>query len=192
MKLSSILPLIRRFAPVDDCSSSPNLFTQWHSKTPVGGLPSRSSRSSRITVQQPYFVFKESACSSPSALNNRQRHTNSASSAKLSRPVICSLAGRRHISVADAFSSSASQRIPVTAIRADDEFAKAFYTPTAPRPRLGILRRLERRCSGRHFFHSRCANRNGTRTRSTSNRKPSRQAEKEECVTHEYLLRNPV
>src|SRR6478736_3558626 len=30
----------------------------------------------------------------------------------------------------DAF-SSASQRIPVTAIRADYEFAKAFYTPTA-------------------------------------------------------------
>ena len=28
MKLSSILPLIWRFAPVDDCSSSPNLFTQ--------------------------------------------------------------------------------------------------------------------------------------------------------------------
>ena len=37
MKLSSILPLIRRFAPVDDCSSSPNLFTHWHSKTPAGG-----------------------------------------------------------------------------------------------------------------------------------------------------------
>jgi len=96
MKLSSILPLIRRFAPVDDCSSSPNLFTQRHSKTPAGGLPFRAPRSSRITVQQTYFVFRESACSSPSALNNRQRHTNSALSAKLSRPVICSLAGRRH------------------------------------------------------------------------------------------------
>jgi hypothetical protein len=92
----------------------------------------------------------------------------------------------------DAFSSSASQRIPVTAIRADYEFAKAFYTPTPPRPRLGILRRLERRCSGRHFFHSRCADRNGTRTRSTSNRKASRQAEKEEFVAHGYLLGSPV
>src|SRR5262249_48033930 len=70
----------------------------------------------------------------------------------------------------------------------DYEFAKAFYTPAVPRPRLGILRRLERRCIGRHFFHSRCADRNGTCTRSTSNRKPSRQAEKEECVTHGYLL----
>src|SRR5262245_44704130 len=87
---------------------------------------------------------------------------------------------------------SASQRIPVTAIRADYEFAKAFYTPTSPRPRLGILRQLERRCSSRHFFHNRCADRNGTRTRSTSNRKPSRQAEKEECVAHEYLLGVPV
>ena len=94
--------------------------------------------------------------------------------------------------VAGAFSSSASQRIPVTAIRADYEFAKAFYTPTPPRPRLGILRRLERRCSGRRFLHSRCADRNGTRTRSISNRKPSRQAEKEECVAHGYLLGSPV
>ena len=94
----------------------------------------------------------------------------------------------RYAGQTDVFSSSASQRIPVTAIRADYEFAKAFYTPTAPRPRLGILRRLERRCGGRHFFHSRCADRNGTRTRSTSNRKPSRQAEKEECVTHGCLL----
>ena len=91
----------------------------------------------------------------------------------------------------DAFSSSASQRIPVTAIRADYEFAKAFYTPTPPRPRLGILRRLERRCSGRCFFHSRCADRNGTRTRSINNRKPRRQAEKEECVAHGYLLGVP-
>src|SRR6516165_10124347 len=30
-----------------------------------------------------------------------------------------------------------------------------------------------------------------TRTRSTSNRKPSRQAEKEECVPHGYLLGRP-
>jgi PAS domain S-box-containing protein len=51
-----------------------------------------------MTVQQTYFIFRESACSSPSAPNNRQRHTNPALSAKLSRPVICSLAGRRHIS----------------------------------------------------------------------------------------------
>ena len=80
----------------------------------------------------------------------------------------------------------------MTAIRADYEFAKAFYTPAVPRPRLGILRRLERRCGDRHFFHSRCADRNGTRTRSTSNRKPSRQAEKEECVAHGYLLGSPV
>ena len=91
---------------------------------------------------------------------------------------------------ADAFSSSASQRIPATAVRADYEFAKAFYTPTPPRPRLGILRRLERRCSGR--LHSRCADRNGTRTRSISNCKPSHQAEKEECVAHGYLLGSPV
>ena len=98
MKLSSILPLIWRFVPVDDCSSSPNLFTHWHSKTPAGGLRFRSSRSSRMTVQQTYFISRESACSSPSAPNNRQRCTNPALSAKLSRPVICSLAGRRHIS----------------------------------------------------------------------------------------------
>ena len=49
-------------------------------------------------MQQTYFISRESACSSPSAPNNRQRHTNPALSAKLSRPVICSLAGRRHIS----------------------------------------------------------------------------------------------
>ena len=98
MKLSSILPLIRRFAPLDDCSSSPNLFAQWHSKTPAGELRFRSSRSSRMTVQQTYFIFRKSACSSPSAPNNRERHTSPALSAKLSRPVICSLAGRRHIS----------------------------------------------------------------------------------------------
>jgi PAS domain-containing protein len=51
-----------------------------------------------MTVQQTYFIFRESACSSPSAPNNRQRHTNPALSAKLSRPVICSLAGRLHMS----------------------------------------------------------------------------------------------
>jgi hypothetical protein len=107
MKLSSILPLIRRFAPVDDCSPSPNLFTQRHSKTLAGGLRFRSPKSSRVTVQQTYFVFRESACSSPSAPNNRQRHTNPALSAKLSRPVICSLARRRHVS-GRAVSSDAS------------------------------------------------------------------------------------
>ena len=48
-------------------------------------------------MQQTYFISRESACSSPSAPNNRQRHTNPALP-KLSRPVICSLAGRRHIS----------------------------------------------------------------------------------------------
>ena len=96
MKLSSILPLIRRFAPLDDCSSSPNLFTQWHSKTPAGGLRFRSSK---MTGQQPYFIFRESACSSPSAPNNKERrHTEPALSAKLSRPVICSLEGRQHVS----------------------------------------------------------------------------------------------
>src|SRR5262249_10110338 len=63
---------------------------------------------------------------------------------------------------------------------------------TVPRPGLGILRRLERRCGGRHFFHSRCTDRNGTRIRSTSNRKPRRQAEKQECVAHGYLLGSPV
>ena len=96
MKLSSILPLIRRFAPLDDCSSSPNLFTQWHSKTPAGGLRFRSSK---MTGQQPYFIFRESACSSPSAPNNKERrHTEPALSAKLSRPAICSLEGRQHVS----------------------------------------------------------------------------------------------
>src|SRR6476660_4121501 len=96
MKLGSILPLIRRFAPVDDCSSSPTLLMKRHSKTPSGALRFRSSK---MTRQQPYFIFRESACSSPSAPNNKERrHTEPALSAKLSRPVICSLAGRRHIS----------------------------------------------------------------------------------------------
>lgn len=77
----------------------------------------------------------------------------------------------------------------MTTVRADHEFAIAFHMPTPPPPPPSRppSRRLERRCSGRHFFHSRCADRNGTRTRSTTNRKPSRQAEKEECVAHEYL-----
>ena len=96
MKLGSILPLIRRFASVDDCSSSPTLLMKRHSKTPSGGLRFRSSR---VTGQQPYFIFRESACSSPSAPNNRERrHTEPALSAKLSRPVICSLEGRQHVS----------------------------------------------------------------------------------------------
>jgi hypothetical protein len=82
------------------------------------------------------------------------------------------------------FSSSLSQRIPVTAIRANYEFAKAFDTPPVPRPRLGILRGLEWRCSGCHFFHSRCADRSRTRTRSTSDRKSTCQAEQEKCVAH--------
>jgi hypothetical protein len=80
----------------------------------------------------------------------------------------------------------------MAAIRADYEFVKAFYTPTAPRPGLGILRRLARRCSGRHFFHSRCVDRNGTRTRSTSNRKLGRQAEKEEYVRMDTSSGVPV
>ena len=95
MKLGSILPLIRRFAPVDDCSSSPTLLMKRHSKTPSGALQFRSSK---MTRQQPYFIFRESACSSPSAPNNRQRHTEPALSAKLSRPAICSLEGRQHVS----------------------------------------------------------------------------------------------
>jgi PAS domain S-box-containing protein len=94
MKLGSILPLIRWFAPVDDCSSSPTLLMKRHSKTPSGGLRFRSSR---MTGQQP--IFRESACSSPSAPKNRERrHTEPALSAKLSRPVICSLEGRQHVS----------------------------------------------------------------------------------------------
>ena len=86
------------------------------------------------------------------------------------------------------------QFIGVTADTSDSDKGRLriresiLCAPTAPRPRLGILRRLERRCGGRHSFHNRCADRNGTCTRSTSNRKPSRQAEKEECVTRGYLL----
>ena len=96
MKLGSILPLIRRFAPVDDCSSSPTLLMKRHPKAPSGALRFRSSR---MTGQKPYFIFRESACSSPSAPNNRgRRHTEPALSAKLSRPVICSVEGRQHVS----------------------------------------------------------------------------------------------
>ena len=52
-----------------------------------------------MTGQQPYFIFRESACSSPSAPNNKERrHTEPALSAKLSRPAICSLEGRQHVS----------------------------------------------------------------------------------------------
>ena len=80
----------------------------------------------------------------------------------------------------------------MTAIRADYEFAIAFRVPPPPRPPVPPPpRRLERRCGGRHFFHDRRVDRNGARTRSTSNRKPSRQAEKEECVSHECLPGSP-
>src|SRR6516164_7463516 len=90
------------------------------------------------------------------------------------------------------FSSSASQWKPVTAIRANYEFAIAFRVPPPPPPPVPPPpRRLERRCGGRHFFHDRRVDRNGTRTRSTSNRKPSRQTEKEECVAHECLPGSP-
>ena len=90
------------------------------------------------------------------------------------------------------FSSAASQRKPVTTVRADYEFAIAFRVPPPPAPPPPpVPRRLKRRCGGRHFFHGRRVDRNGTPTRSTSNRKPSRQAEKEECVAHEYLPGSP-
>jgi hypothetical protein len=90
------------------------------------------------------------------------------------------------------FSSSASQWKPVTAIRANYEFAIAFRVPPPPPPPVPPPpRRLERRCAGRHFFHDRRVDRNGARTRSTSDRKPSRQAEKEECVAHECLPGSP-
>ena len=96
MKLGSMLPLIRRFATVDDCSSSPTLLMKRHSKTPSGAVRFRSSK---MTGQQPYFIFRESACPSPSAPNNKERrHTEPALSAKLSRPAICSLEGRQHVS----------------------------------------------------------------------------------------------
>src|SRR6516164_5392101 len=90
------------------------------------------------------------------------------------------------------FSSSASQWKPVTAIRANYEFAIAFRVPPPPPPPVpSPPRRLERRCGGRHFFHDRRVDRNGARTRSTSNRKPGRQAEKEERVAHECLPGGP-
>jgi PAS domain S-box-containing protein len=67
-----------------------------HSKTPPGPLQFRSSK---MTGQQPYFIFRESVCSSPSAPNNKERrHTEPALSAKLSRPAICSLERRQHVS----------------------------------------------------------------------------------------------
>ena len=78
------------------CSSSRTLLMKRHSKMPSGGLRFRSSR---MTGQQPYFIFRESACSSPSAPNSRERrHTEPTLSAKLSRPVICPLEGRQHVS----------------------------------------------------------------------------------------------
>src|SRR5215468_5822146 len=86
------------------------------------------------------------------------------------------------------FSSSASQWKSVTAIRANYEFAIAFRVPPPPPPPVPPPpRRLERRCGARHFFHDCRVDRNGARTRITSNRKPSRQAEKEERVAHECL-----
>ena len=81
-----------------------------------------------------------------------------------------------------------SQWKPVTTVRADCEFAIALRVPPPPvpvPPPSPPPRGLKRRCGGRHFFHGRRVDRSGTRTRSTSNRKPSRQAEKEECVAHE-------
>ncbi len=88
----------------------------------------------------------------------------------------------------ELFSSSVSERKPVTTVRADYEFAIAFRVPPPPpSPVPPPPRRLEGRCGGRHFFHGCRADRSGARARSTSNRKPSRQAEKEECVAHEYL-----
>jgi hypothetical protein len=88
----------------------------------------------------------------------------------------------------ELFSSAVSQRKPVTTVRADCEFAIAFRVPPPPPP---PPRRLERRCGGRHFFQGRRIDRSGTRIRSTSNRKPSRQAEKEEYGAHEYLPGSP-
>jgi hypothetical protein len=81
-----------------------------------------------------------------------------------------------------------SQWKPVTTVRADCEFAIALRVPPPPvpvPPPSPPPRGLKRRCGGRHFFHGRRVDRSGTRTRSPSNRKPSRQAEKEECVAHE-------
>ena len=78
----------------------------------------------------------------------------------------------------ELFSSSVSQWKPVTTVRADCEFAIAFRVPPPPvpvPPPSPPPRRLKRRCGGRHFFHGRRVDRNGTPTRSTSNRKPSRQ-----------------
>jgi len=94
---------------------------------------------------------------------------------------------------AKANSSSASQRKPVTVVRADYEFAIAFrvappppVSPVPPPPH-----RLNLRCGGRHFLHGRRVDRSGARTRGRSNRKPGRQAEKEQCVAHECLPGSP-
>jgi DNA-binding transcriptional LysR family regulator len=85
-----------------------------------------------------------------------------------------------------------SQWKPVTTVRADCEFAIAFRVPPPPpSPVPPPPRRLEGRCSGRYFFHDRRVDRNGARTRSTTNRKPSRQAEKDECAAHECLPGSP-
>jgi hypothetical protein len=75
----------------------------------------------------------------------------------------------------------------VTIVRADCEFAIAFRVPppvpvSPPSP---PSRRLKRRCGCRHFFYGRRVDRSSIRTRSTRNRKSSRQAEKDECVAHE-------
>src|SRR5262249_35687116 len=96
MKLGSILPLIRRFAPAGEFSSSLNLLMKRHLKTPTVGLRFRSSE---VTGHQRYFVFRTSACLSPSAPNNKQRcGTDSTLSAKPSRPVICSAKETQHVS----------------------------------------------------------------------------------------------
>jgi hypothetical protein len=94
---------------------------------------------------------------------------------------------------AKANSSSASQRKPVTVVRADYEFAIAFRV--APPPPVSPVpfppHRLNLRCGGRHFLHGRRVDRSGARTRGRSNRKPGRQAEKEQCVAHECLPGSP-
>jgi hypothetical protein len=81
-----------------------------------------------------------------------------------------------------------SERKPVAAIRTDHELAITFHEMAAPRPVLGILRLLERRRRDRRFFYSGCADRNCACARHVSKAEPSREAEKEQCVTHGYLL----
>ena len=81
-----------------------------------------------------------------------------------------------------------SQGKPVTAIRADYEFAIAFRVPPPPPPPVPPPpRRLKLRRDGRHFLHDRRVDRSGVPTRGTSNREPSRQAEKQQCVAHEIV-----